>query len=29
VLIVTNKKSNIPKELPENMIYWIRCETKV
>lgn len=29
VLIITNKKSNLPRELPDNMIYWIRCETKV
>jgi hypothetical protein len=28
-LIITNKKSNLPRELPDNMIYWIRCETKV
>eukprot|EP00347_Sterkiella_histriomuscorum_P023142 403335786 len=29
LLIPINKQSSLPTELPDNLIYWIRCETKV
>ena len=29
ILIPANKQSSLPTELPDNLVYWIRCETKV
>ena len=29
LLISLSKQSNLPQELPENLVYWIRCETLI
>ncbi len=29
ILLSLNKQSNLPQELPDNLVYWIRCETRV
>ena len=29
LLISLSKHSNLPQELPENLVYWIRCETLI
>ena len=28
-LIIVSKNSTLPQELPENLVYWVKCETKV
>ena len=29
LIVVNREKSKLPYELPPNLVYWIRCETRV